>query len=52
LQNALTNFLDPNYKIPAQWKYNLSVAYKPDLTALHLGNGWQFRGDILFSDTQ
>lgn len=52
LANALTNFLDPNYKIPAQWKYNLSVAFRPDLSAAHLGTGWTFRGDVLFSDTQ
>ncbi len=52
LANALTNFLDPNYKIPAQWKYNLSLAFRPDLSAARLGTGWTFRGDILFSDTQ
>ena len=52
LANALTNFLDPNYKIPAQWKYNLSLAFRPDLSAARLGTGWTFRGDVLFSDTQ
>lgn len=52
LANALTNFLDPNYKIPAQWKYNLSMAWRPDLTAAKLGTGWTVRGDVLFSDTQ
>lgn len=52
LANALTNFLDPKYKIPAQWKYNLSLAWRPDLSAARLGTGWTLRGDVLFSDTQ
>jgi len=52
LANALTNSLDPNFKIPAQWKYNLSANWKPDLSSLDLGTGWNIRADVLFSDTQ
>ncbi|MDE2042687.1 MAG: hypothetical protein KGJ05_06420, partial [Alphaproteobacteria bacterium] len=52
LANALTNSLDPNFKMPAQWKYNLSANWRPDLTNLGLGKGWTLRGDILFSDAQ
>ncbi len=52
LANATTNSLDPNFKIPAQWKYNLSFNYRPDLSASGLGSGWSIRGDVLFSDTQ
>ena len=50
--NALTNSLDPNFKLPAQWKYNLSFNWRPDLTDYHLGDGWTFRADALFSKAQ
>lgn len=52
LQQAQVNLLDPNFKIPAQWKYNLSLTFRPDLTSAGLGDGWTFRADALFSDTQ
>ena len=50
--NALTNSLDPNFKLPAQWKYNLSFNWRPDLTDYHLGDGWNFRADVLYSKAQ
>jgi hypothetical protein len=50
LANATTNSLDPKFKLPAQWKYNLSVNWRPDTQ--FLGGGWSVRADALFSDTQ
>ena len=50
--SALTNFLDPKFKLPAQWKVNLSANWKPDLSSLGLGTGWTFRGDFLYSKAQ
>jgi hypothetical protein len=52
LANAQVNLLDPKFKLPAQWKYNLSFNYRPDLTDAGLGTGWTVRADVLFSDTQ
>jgi hypothetical protein len=52
LSSALTNSLDPRFKLPAQWKYNLSITANPDLSQFGLGRGWNFRADVLFSDTQ
>lgn len=52
LSSALTNSLDPHFKLPAQWKYNLSATWKPDLTNVGAGDGWSIRADILFSDAQ
>ncbi len=52
LANATTNSIDPKFKIPAQWKYNLSFNWRPDLTSSGLGDGWNLRADVLFSDTQ
>lgn len=52
LSSALTNSLDPNFKMPAQWKYNLSAVWKPDLTSVGGGRGWTVRADVLFSDAQ
>ncbi len=52
LANATTNSLDPKFKLPAQWKYNLSANWKPDLTEYSLGTGWNLRADVLFSDVQ
>ncbi|MEO7383722.1 MAG: TonB-dependent receptor, partial [Novosphingobium sp.] len=52
LANATTNSLDPKFKLPAQWKYNLSLNWKPDFSEMGLGSGWTVRGDVLFSDAQ
>ncbi|HZV10107.1 MAG TPA: hypothetical protein VFF94_10140, partial [Novosphingobium sp.] len=52
LANTYTNFLDPKFKLPAQWKYNITLSWHPDFTKLGLGDGWTFRTDVLFSDTQ
>lgn len=52
LKNATTNSLDPNFKLPAQWKYNVALTWRPEFGESALARGWSFRGDVLFSDTQ
>ncbi len=49
---GLTNSLDPNFKIPAQWKYNLSANWRPHFGDSALGSGWSFRADVLYSKAQ
>ena len=50
--NALTNSLDPKFKVPAQWKANLSASWKPQFADSGLGAGWTIRADALFSRAQ
>jgi hypothetical protein len=50
--NALTNSLDPHFRLPAQWKYNLSGTWKPHFGDSELASGWSFRGDALYSKVQ
>lgn len=45
--NAPTNALDPNFKVPSQWRGTLSATFTPDLGAL--GSGWEFGADFLWS---
>ncbi|ADG10549.1 hypothetical protein B7G68_10660 [Caulobacter segnis] len=45
-----TSFMLPSFKLPAQWKANLSVDYTADLGAM-LGDGWRFGGDLLYGQT-
>lgn len=52
LANSATNSLDPNFKLPAQWKSNLSLTWRPEFNDTWWGSGWSFRADALFSDTQ
>lgn len=52
LANATTNSLDPRFKLPAQWKYNLSLSWRPEFGESALARGWSLRGDVLFSDAQ
>ncbi|MDZ7896271.1 MAG: hypothetical protein U5M50_15710 [Sphingobium sp.] len=44
---ATTNALDPNFKVPSQWRATVSFDYKADLGAL--GDGWNFGVDLLYS---
>lgn len=44
---STTNALDPNFKIPSQWRATVSVDYRADLGAL--GDDWQFGVDLLYS---
>ncbi len=52
LANVTTNSLDPRFKLPAQWKYNVSVNWQPEFSQSAFGRGWSFRADALFSDAQ
>lgn len=45
---APTNELDPNFKIPSQWRATLSVDWQPDSDSF-LGGGWNFGADFLYS---
>jgi hypothetical protein len=45
---AATNALDPNFKLPSQWRGTLSVDYRPNI----LGGGWTFGGDFFWSDVR
>ena len=50
LSNALTNAIDPNFKIPAQFKYAASFDYKLDLG--RIGDGFGIGGDVLYQKVQ
>jgi hypothetical protein len=43
---APVNALDPNFKLPSQWRLTLSADYTPEG---FLGGGWTFGGDLLYS---
>lgn len=45
--NSTTNSLDPNFKIPSQFRATLSTDYRANLGPL--GDGWQFGVDFLYS---
>jgi hypothetical protein len=45
--NSTVNALDPDFKIPSQWRATLSADYEADLGAL--GDGWRFGADVLVS---
>ncbi len=42
-----TNALDPNFKLPSQWRATLSANYKADLGPL--GDGWNVGADLFYS---
>jgi hypothetical protein len=44
---STTNAVDPNFKIPSQWRATLSTSYKADLGPL--GDGWEFGADFFYS---
>ncbi|GAA0756637.1 hypothetical protein FHS52_000280 [Erythromicrobium ramosum] len=48
-QGAPTNALDPNFKVPSQWRFSGSVDYEADLG--FLGDGWRFGTDVIYSKT-
>jgi hypothetical protein len=45
---APTNELDPNFKLPSQWRATLSTDWTPDFDNF-LGGGWRFGADFLYS---
>lgn len=44
---STTNALDPNFKIPSQWRATASADYRADLGML--GDDWRFGADFLYS---
>lgn len=49
LTAAPVNAIDPDYKLPAQWRSTLSASYEADLGPL--GDGWLFGADMLYGWT-
>lgn len=45
---APTNELDPDFKLPSQWRATLSADWTPDFDNF-LGSGWRFGVDFLYS---
>jgi hypothetical protein len=45
---APTNELDPNFKLPSQWRATLSADWNPEFDNF-LGGGWTFGADFLYS---
>jgi hypothetical protein len=45
--NSTVNALDPDFKIPSQWRATISGEYTADLGPL--GDGWLFGADLLYS---
>jgi hypothetical protein len=45
--NSTTNALDPNFRIPSQWRATISADYQADLGPL--GDGWNLGADFLYS---
>jgi hypothetical protein len=44
---STTNALDPNFKLPSQWRATLSADFTPDLGMF--GDGWRFGFDLFYS---
>lgn len=44
-----TNELDPNFKLPSQWRYSASVDYNANLGFMGLGDGWRLGADVVYS---
>ncbi|MGN6269748.1 MAG: carboxypeptidase regulatory-like domain-containing protein [Sphingomonas sp.] len=47
--SATINALDPNFKIPSEWRGTLSADYKANLGPL--GDGWDFGADFFYTKT-
>ncbi len=47
LSNAPVNALDPNFKVPSQWRATVSVDYRANLGLF--GDGWRFGADLFYS---
>ncbi len=48
--SSTVNALDPNFKVPSQWRATLSGEYTANLGPL--GDDWIFGADILYSDVR
>jgi outer membrane receptor for ferrienterochelin and colicin len=50
--NFELNYLDPNFKIPSEWKYSIGATFSPDFDTGEdvFGGLWTFQADLLWSD--
>lgn len=46
-----TNALDPNFKVPSQWRGTLSADWDPNFGGA-FGDGWHFGADFLWSEVR
>jgi len=49
--NFELNYLDPNFKIPSEWKVALGTTWTPDFNTGEgiFGGQWMFQGDLMWS---
>jgi hypothetical protein len=47
---APTNALDPEFKLPSQWRFSGSADYTANLGPL--GDGWRFGADVIYSQVR
>ncbi len=49
--NNELNYLDPDFKIPSDWKYSIGANWTPDFNTGEgiFGGVWSFQGDLLWS---
>ena len=49
--NFELNYLDPDFKIPSEWKYSLGATWMPDFNTGEniFGGLWTFQGDLLMT---
>lgn len=52
--NFEINYLDPNFKIPSDWKYALGATWRPDFDTGEglFGGEWLFQADLLWSQSK
>lgn len=50
--NFELNYLDPNFKIPSEWKYSIGATFSPDFDTGEsiFGGLWTIQADVLWSD--
>jgi len=53
-RNFEINYLDPDFKIPSDWKYSLGATFTPDFDTGEslFGGQWLFQADLLWSDSE
>ena len=52
--NFEINYLDPNFKIPSDWKYAIGATWRPDFDTGEglFGGEWLFQADLLWSKSK
>lgn len=44
--------INPGFETLSTWKYSIGAEYSADLSAIGLGDGWDFSADLVFSDVK